>query len=284
MLVDVGGRRLHIVCIGDGAPAVIFEASGFGNSLSFSAARAEVSAHTRVCSYDRMGTGWSDPGPDVVSVGLLADDLQALLEQSDLPPPYILVPSSIGGLTVELFARRHPEQVASLVFLDAANSEALARRAPHIGFMARAGACALPVLARIGALRALDPWGLRPDAQAMALMYRTERWQMFCAFARGVPETVKEFESAPALAADVPLVVLSHEKPDDFLPKALESWAPDVISDWYPSQQSFAARSTRGSWRVVSGSGHLIASSQPGEVARAILEVLAQIRQESKVD
>jgi pimeloyl-ACP methyl ester carboxylesterase len=278
MLVDIGGRNLHIICIGAGAPVVIFEASGFGNSLSFSDARTEIAAHTRVCSYDRAGTGWSDLDLEAVSVGVLADDLHVLLERANVPPPYVLVPSSIGGLTVELFARRHPEQVAGLVFLDAANSEALVRRAPDVGFLARTGACALPVLARIGALRTLDPWKLRPDARAMALMYRTQRWQMFCAFARGVPQTIEEFESAPALPADVPLVVLSHEKPEEFLPKAFESWAPDVVSDWYPSQQAFAARSTRGSWRVVPGSGHLIASSQPREVARTVLELLAQVR------
>jgi pimeloyl-ACP methyl ester carboxylesterase len=278
MLVDIGGRKLHIVCIGEGAPTVIFEASGFGNSLSFAAARTEVAAQTQVCSYDRAGTGWSDPGPDVVTVGVLADDLHALLENAGITPPYVLVPSSIGGLTVEMFARRHAEQVAGLVFLDAANSDSLERRAPDIGLMVRMGSCALPVLAQIGALRVLDPWGLAPDAQAMALMYRTQRWQAFCAFARGIPQTVEEFRGAPALAADVPLVVLSHEKPDDFLPKRLEAWAPDVISDWYPSQQRFSELSTRGSWRIVPGSDHLIASSQPHEVAQTILEMLAQAR------
>jgi pimeloyl-ACP methyl ester carboxylesterase len=284
MLVDVGGRKLHLVCIGQGVPAVIFEASGFGNSLSFSAARDEIAAQTEVCSYDRLGTGWSDPGPDVVSVGILADDLGALLEQANVPPPYILVPSSIGGLTVELFARRHPEQVAGLVFLDAANSGTLERRAADIGLLARTGACSLPILARIGALRAFDPWGLRPDARAMALMYRTQRWQTFCAFARGLPESVREFQSPPALPPDVPLVVLSHEKPDDFLPRRLQSWAPEIVAGWYPAQQRFAARSTRGSWRIVPGSGHLIASSQPREVARTILEMVTQVRQESTTE
>jgi len=50
-LVDVGGRRLHLVCIRRGEPTVIFEASGFSNSLSSEVARSEVAKHVRVCSY-----------------------------------------------------------------------------------------------------------------------------------------------------------------------------------------------------------------------------------------
>src|SRR3990172_2880594 len=106
-LVDVGGRRLHLICTGEGAPTVIFESSGFGSSLGFDAVRAEVSIQTRACAYDRMEMAWSDAGDAVISAGLLADDLERLLDRARLAPPYILVPASIGGLTVELFARRH---------------------------------------------------------------------------------------------------------------------------------------------------------------------------------
>src|SRR5436853_557647 len=59
-LVDIGGRRLHLICIGKGEPAVIFEAGAFQTSVSSEALRLEVSSQTRVCSYDRKGTGWSD--------------------------------------------------------------------------------------------------------------------------------------------------------------------------------------------------------------------------------
>src|SRR5688572_11199727 len=52
-LVDIGGRRLHLICLGDGTPTVIFEASGFGNALSSTAARIDISKRVRVCSYDR---------------------------------------------------------------------------------------------------------------------------------------------------------------------------------------------------------------------------------------
>src|SRR6476620_5695720 len=118
-LIDIGGRRLHLLCIGQGEPAVIFEPGALQTAVSSEQARVEVSSQTRVCSYDRMGSGWSDPGPaGPISVGQLAADLRLLLDRAGVPPPYILVPGSFGGLTAEMFARQYPERIAGLVFLD----------------------------------------------------------------------------------------------------------------------------------------------------------------------
>ena len=183
-LVDVGGRRLHVLCTGEGEPTVVFEASGLGSSLSFDKVRAEVDSRTRVCSYDRAGMGWSDPGPGVISAGVLADDLQRLLDRAGLRPPYILVPASVGGLTVELFSRRHPEQVVGLVFVDAGHSGMLEHIAPRLSSpdmktkVALETACLTKLGARLGLLRLLDPLGLRrlPSDAALttALIYREE--------------------------------------------------------------------------------------------------------------
>jgi hypothetical protein len=59
---DVGERRLHYTCSGTDSPLVLFEVSGFSNAMSFGDARAGLARHVRVCSYDRMGIGWGDPG------------------------------------------------------------------------------------------------------------------------------------------------------------------------------------------------------------------------------
>ena len=123
-----------------------------------------------------MGSGWSDPGPSHVTVGLLADDLRALTVNGALNPPLIIVASSIGGLTAELFAREHPESVDGLVFLDAATSEVLPRVAPMIESSNIGTACTgIRAAGRIGLLRLLDPFGLRgsaqSDARSNALMY-----------------------------------------------------------------------------------------------------------------
>ncbi|HEX5691639.1 MAG TPA: hypothetical protein VFX76_16610, partial [Roseiflexaceae bacterium] len=62
-LIDVGGYRLHIQCVGDGSPTVVLDAGLGGSSLDWSLVQPELGRTTRVCANDRAGMGWSDPGP-----------------------------------------------------------------------------------------------------------------------------------------------------------------------------------------------------------------------------
>ncbi len=62
-LVDVGGHRLHLWCTGVGAPPVILETGLGGSSADWGFVQPEIARFTRVCSYDRAGMGYSDPGP-----------------------------------------------------------------------------------------------------------------------------------------------------------------------------------------------------------------------------
>ena len=60
--LDVGGRRLHYTCAGTGAPTVLLEAGIAASSLSWSLVQPRVAGFSRVCSYDRAGLAWSEPG------------------------------------------------------------------------------------------------------------------------------------------------------------------------------------------------------------------------------
>src|SRR5437763_1797599 len=62
-LIDIGGRRLQIYCAGKGRPTVILMAGGGAYSIDWALVQPKVSKKARVCSYDRAGLGWSDPGP-----------------------------------------------------------------------------------------------------------------------------------------------------------------------------------------------------------------------------
>src|SRR6267142_846206 len=287
-LINVAGpgesaeRRLHLFCLGEGGPTVIFESSGLGGALSSGVAREEVSAHTRVCSYDRTGMGWSDRGPDVITAGLLADDLERLTVRAELRPPFILVAASVGGLTVELFARRHPDQVAGLVFVDAGNSAIVARFADRVTRMQIEVACLIKPAARFGILRLFDPLRLKklpPEwvGPATARLYRVEAMTTLCGVARGFRTTALELSAAPSLPPDIPLIVLIHERPDGLFPPGMGSQARMVEREWLTLQQQFARRSRCGTWRIVPGSAHLIGESQPHAVTAAVLEMLTLV-------
>src|SRR6478752_506274 len=62
-MVDVGGYRLQIHCVGTGSPTVVLDAGLGGTSLDWSLVQPVIGQTTRVCAYDRAGLGWSDSGP-----------------------------------------------------------------------------------------------------------------------------------------------------------------------------------------------------------------------------
>ena len=59
-LIDVGGRKLHLLCTGNGAPTVVLEAGASSFAIDWTLVQSEVSKTNRTCSYDRAGMGWSD--------------------------------------------------------------------------------------------------------------------------------------------------------------------------------------------------------------------------------
>ena len=273
-LVDIGGRRLHLLCVGEGAPIVLFESSGFGSAVSAERVRNEIAKRTRVCSYDRRGMGWSDPGPSgAITVNQFVDDLDQLLTRAELRPPYVVVSASIGGLTAEMFARRHPERVVGMVFLDAANSVALERVLPKIADYYPGTACFARAAAMVGLVRAIDPLGLRKDNDEMAIsrIYRPEPMQTICGMVRGADQSLAEFRAAPPLSRDVPLTVLIAGAPRPILPLGIRLVDPDLLRD---AQREFAGHSSKGSWRLLERSDHLIAISEPDAVSAAIISQL----------
>lgn len=114
------GRQLALICWGQGSPTVILETGGANiEQWTGSGVVRRLSGATRVCTYDRAGTGSSDPPPyerrdaeDVVA------DLKALLVAADVDGPYVLVGLSFGGMVVTHYAETEPDQVVGVVVLD----------------------------------------------------------------------------------------------------------------------------------------------------------------------
>ncbi len=117
-LVDLGSHRLHLLETGQGGPTIVLEAGLMSTVLSWSDLQRELSHSFRVVSYDRAGLGWSDVGPMPRTADQIVDELHALLERAGIPPPYVLVGHSFGGLTIPLFAARYPDELAGMVLVD----------------------------------------------------------------------------------------------------------------------------------------------------------------------
>ena len=278
VMVDIGGRRLHLVCTGEGDPTVLFEASGWGTAVSAARVRDRLSGQVTVCSYDRSGNGWSDPGPSSASAADLARDLAVMQDRAKLRWPFVIVASSIGGMTGEMFARQYPERVAGLVLVDAANSELLPTLDAIAG-RASTALCATSMLARFGVVRLVDPFGLNESDElrrSAALSYSPRPWAQLCAMARGIDRTRQEFMDATPLSTDLPLTVLSASTADDLVPSVFRRFADarEMQAALQASHKRIALKSNRGRWQMVSDSTHLIAESQPDAVSDAILMML----------
>ena len=122
-LVDVAGHRLHLWCIGEGAPVVVLETGAGGSSLQWNRVQPEVARATRVCAYDRAGLGWSDLGPTPRTAARIVDELHILLETAGVPGPYVLTGHSGGGLYARLYVSTYPTDVAGMVLVEASHED-----------------------------------------------------------------------------------------------------------------------------------------------------------------
>src|SRR5258706_2159512 len=118
-LVSVNGFRLNLYCMGSGSPTAVFD-SGWGDwAPAWSKVQPEIAKWTRACSYDRAGTGFSDPGPMPRTSVHVAEELRSALHHAGIGGPPILLGAPFGGDNVRTFADLHMDEVAGLVLVDA---------------------------------------------------------------------------------------------------------------------------------------------------------------------
>ena len=119
-LVDLGGHRIHVNCTGKGSPTVVVE-NGLGDfSFDWILVQARTSPFTRICTFDRAGYAWSDPGPKPRTFSQLNLELKDALFRAGEQGPFVLVGHSYGGPVVRNFATTYPHEVAGMVLVDAA--------------------------------------------------------------------------------------------------------------------------------------------------------------------
>lgn len=276
-LVDAGGFRLHINCVGTGSPTVVLDAGLGQTSLDWSLVQPELGRSTRVCAYDRAGMAWSEPSPNPRTPAVIAEELHKLLANADIAGPYVLVAHSLSGKYARMFAMRYPNDVAGFVLVDARHeymdkTTSAAERQHFFDAIDAQGrdyawARRLGVVRLFGASLAGTPSLPAETRSAMALL-STQTNAIAATRAEARARDANDGELQTATLGDRPLIVLV----------AGQSLAG--IPHWVEAQRRQAALSSRGVTRIAPDSSHAIQLDDPRLVIEAVGEVVATARSE----
>jgi pimeloyl-ACP methyl ester carboxylesterase len=277
-LLDVGGRKMHIDCTGEGSPTVILD-SGLGDSyLSWRKVQPQIAKFTRVCSYDRAGLGYSDPGSEPRTSKVIAEELHALLQTATVSPPYVIVGHSMGGYDVRVYTSLYRNEILGMVLVDASHPDQENRFPPELrnmeGSWHREAQFIVSTMP-IGIPRLLGLCENDPETRAADCNWHSAREQV--AEINAFPASAAETAITGSLS-DLPLAVLSHDpdKPSSDLPPDL---AKPTKEAWEKMQEELAHLSTRGTQTVAKNSAHYIQIDRPDVVIDAVRNVVEQARQ-----
>ncbi len=298
-LVEVEpGRRIHMLCLGQGSPTVVATAGLGAWSGSWALVQPEVAKFTRACAWDRAGFGLSDgDAKHAQTVEQTAGDLEKALKAAGEKGPFVWVGHSAGAHEVLTLADRYPKDTAGIVLVDPVRPHDMAReaaagpkaaaadRAYFASESKRLRDCAAGIEA--GTVKTGAPaepcFRYYPEIPS-AVQTALARRDADSARLRAQASLYEEYEpngervaKAGRAYGDLPLIVLSAGKGAYWSDDAKDEH-PALLADWTESHRELARLSRRGERRVAEGSGHLVQLEAPTAVIAAIRDVVTAAR------
>lgn len=277
---------------GQGSPAVVICAAVGGLTTEWKAVQRALAEETAVICYDRPGYGESAPGIFPRTSAQVIDELHALLSELNLSEKYILVGHSLGGLYANHFARRYPEQVAGVAFLDpvSLNDGRFAIEIPKYG-----KSVSIPgltskhkmnrLLAKSGILRLAKGSVRKLVNSAFGSLPSEDREEILAAFLRPeywdavVDELVQAYPSFDAVRKagpfpTVPVKVLYHT-PERSVAASGKYGIPEnealaIEALWETLIREFLELSPKSEWAVAKHSGHMLHIDEPELVVESV--------------
>ncbi|PIY22905.1 MAG: alpha/beta hydrolase [Deltaproteobacteria bacterium CG_4_10_14_3_um_filter_51_14] len=236
----MGNRNVEFAITRHDKPPVVFE-NGLGGRMDWwKKVLPEISNDTTTFAYNRPGYGNSEPVATPRDGLHIVDELRGLLRYNGVNPPYILVGHSLGGLYMQLYARRYPEEVNSLILVDSTHP----RQLDGEGALERQSFLVRGLLGALVTGTAKDELDL-------------------------LPQTGKQVLDLPTLSGK-PVFVRSASKP-------LEE--KSAVADDANAKRKDIASLYPGSKQVWVDSGHTIPLEKPEAIVAAIREALRLSRQ-----
>ena len=267
-LIDLNGRQVHVRCAGEGSPTVILQAGHI--SLTWMSVFSEIAELTRVCTYDRPGWGWSEPASSPRTAEMIVQELRMLLQAADIKPPYVLAGHSFGGLLMQLYAARYPDDFEGIVLVDSSHPDQAQRTSDlqELDTVAKA----LKIVGPLGLARMLLPVAPAGDptsrdstviALEKDLLMTNRTLRTIVAELSVMRQSLLQVADSSVDFGDKPLVVLTQGRR-----------RPEF---WQQMQEDLSRLSRSSDWRVIDDAGHFIHHDRPDVVVDAIRRVLEQI-------
>lgn len=275
------GRKLNLACAGHGSPTVILE-SGFGAGTgAWRKVQPTLARTTRVCAYDRAGSGYSDPGPLPRDGAAIARDLDQALRAAKVRGPFIVVGHSAGALYGRLFAARRPEDVAGLVLLDPTVEHRAAQPAGDglDGIRRRTRRCLAAAAANpqppVGDARWTGCIAAKAGAHAIAVAQRPETWRSQLSELDNIfGRTSDQVFRIGAVLRTVPLYILTASDTAASAP----SYGFDAPQSVIELQHQLIARTSEAGSQQTILSSHMVMSDRPQIVISAVEDMIRASR------
>jgi pimeloyl-ACP methyl ester carboxylesterase len=286
-LVDIGGYRLHLYCIGEGSPTVMIVGAAF--SFDWGLVQPEVAKWTRVCTFDPSGNAWSDPfqpstsqAPDPSHPAKVrptcadrVDEIHRLLTKVPIKGRFVLVGFSVGALWERIYAARYPDNVAGMIIVDHAFLAAAGKDTPsHVsasGSLPRG--YSPPVLLS----KAPIVLGFEDDSNFSKLPARNQELHTWALSQNPV-------RPGPEMAADcfalVNKMTRGHEYPLGDTPLWVINTSNDA-PEYRELQKNLLASSRKSEQIIAWNSSHMVLIDEPELITRAIHEAVEQEREHS---
>lgn len=244
-ILTINGARYEYALSGIEGPNIIF-INGFRMPLSgWERLFPGIDQLGRILIYNRPGIGKSSKAVVPQSGKMIIDSLAEILQRLNLSPPYILVAHSIGGLYANLMARLNPEQIAAVVFVDAAHPDEQALQSQY-----RA-----PALLRM------------MNETVKSIERRFDRFKY--SEDECMAETIQQIAEAGAFPS-IPVAVVSGNKKMPLVPA-------ESLAIHLQCQARLLALTPHSRQYIATNSGHFPQLTEPEIVLNAIRETLAKI-------
>lgn len=287
-LIDLGGYKLHMQLMGEGDITVVLDAGMGCFCLDWMLVQPEIAKFARVLSYDRAGYGWSDESPLLRTSRNIVSELHHMLQIAQVPPPYILVGHSFGGVNMRLYADTYPEEVAGIILVDSAHEQHFQKmplwpRRVIERFMIQ------PPIATFGtAIGFMRLFTYFMDVRTMLKSLPEEAQSMYLAmisttkYVKAVAQEFSYFSTInepPRKVGDKPVSIISagqrlisEERGYDL------EFLDEITHVWKALQKDLLGVSSKSKQIIAEQSGHMISHQQPDLIIEATHQMIEELK------